>query len=975
MITPMNKLHGFELIKKIYVSEINSQVFLYRHLKTGAELLSAVNDDENKVFGITFRTPPTDSTGLPHIMEHSVLCGSRKYPVKEPFVELIKGSLNTFLNAFTYPDKTCYPVASTNLQDFYNLVDVYLDAVFFPIISPYTLMQEGWHYELLDKNEEMAFKGVVFNEMKGAYSSPDDILGDESQMQLMPDTPYGFQSGGDPEFIPDLTYQQFKTFHETFYHPSNAKIFFYGDDDPEKRLELLDEYLQEFNPIDLDSMPSLQEPFTTPVRKIIPYDAGDELENSKNYLTVNWLLPEGDQSELVLSLEILDHILLGTPASPLRKVLIESGLGEDVVGRGLTTEMRQMAFSTGMRGIKGENITAVEALIISSLETIASEGIDPKTIEASINTIEFSLRENNTGPYPRGLIVMLRTLGNWLYDHDPIEPLVFQNTLDSIKNKLASGELRFENLISSYLTTNPHRVTVILQPDSIIGKERLSKEKNRLKMVQDSLDENATEQIIQNTLKLNQIQETPDSPEALASIPMLTKSDLDPQIKTIPNEVLQTEPSTILFHNLFTSNILYLDLVFDLKTVPMEYLPYMRLFMRSLLEMGTEKESYVELIQRIGRETGGINQSIFTSQKADRENYLANLVIRSKVMVNKVPALISILEDILSIPDFANKTRFQQILLEEKSSMEAGIIPSGHRVVNNRIRAQYSPSAWITEQISGIDYLFFIRELIDSFDKKWEEISTILHTIRVNLLNQNNLVVNITIDQENFALLQPSITSFISSLPLVELSTPDWHITNQVINEGLVIPSQVNFVGKGANLFDFGYEEHGSMSVIVQYLRSTWLWEKVRVQGGAYGAFCNFDRFSGLFTYLSYRDPNVLETIKNYEKTAQFLGNIDLNEAELTKSIIGAIGEIDAYQLPDAKGYSAMLRYLMGINDENRQKYRDELLSTTIQDFVKFGNVLDQFNQQSNLVVLGSSGAIEKIQQKDQLFNIIRKII
>lgn len=971
----MKNFHGFELLKEVEVPEINSKVYLYRHIKTGAQLLSAINDDENKVFGVTFRTPPTDSTGLPHIMEHSVLCGSRKYPVKEPFVELIKGSLNTFLNAFTYPDKTCYPVASTNLQDFYNLVDVYMDAVFYPIISPYTLMQEGWHYELTDKNEEMSFKGVVYNEMKGAYSSPDDILGDESQMQLMPDSSYGFQSGGDPEFIPDLTYDQFKKFHETFYHPSNAKIYFYGNDDPENRLKILNEYLKDFEEIKVESLPKLQERFSEPIRKIIPYDCGEDVENAKAYLTVNWLLPEGDQSELVLSLAILEHVLLGTPASPLRKVLIESGLGEDVVGRGLINDMRQMAFSTGMRGISVENVDKVEQLIISSLENIASQGIDPKTIEASLNTIEFSLRENNTGPYPRGLIVMLRSLGSWLYDRDPIAPLAFQKTLDSIKSKLAAGELKFENLITEFLINNAHRLTLILNPDPKIGTVRAEKEKSRLAAIRSRLDHEQLEKIIQDTLTLKKLQETPDSPEALVTIPMLTKDDLDPKISILPNQIIQTKPFTMLYHDLFTSDILYLDLGFNLESLPVEYLPYMRLFMRSLLEMGTKKESYVELIQRIGRETGGIHQSLYTSEKATKNDFVANLMIRSKAVTNKVPALLTILDDILSIPDFTNKARFQQILLEEKSGMEAGIIPSGHRVVNNRLKAQYSDAAWVTEQMSGIEYLFFIRKLINQFDQEWESISSILEMIRATLVSQNNLLVNITIDQQNFNQIKPMIESFIDSIPLTTPIKTAWKLNKQILNEGLIIPSQVNFVGKGGNLYDLGYQDHGSMSVITHYLRSTWLWEKIRVQGGAYGGFCSFDRFSGLFSFLSYRDPNIIETINNYDKTSQFLIKNEINDSELTKSTIGAIGEMDTYQLPDAKGYTAMLRYLLDITDEDRQKYRDELLSTTNKDFALFAKVLGQLNDQSNVVVLGSAEAIEKVNQEHQLFKEIRKII
>jgi hypothetical protein len=971
----MKELHGFELIKEVVVTEINSTVNLYKHKKSGAEVMSITNDDENKVFGVTFRTPPSDSTGLPHIMEHSVLCGSRKYPVKEPFVELVKGSLNTFLNAFTYPDKTCYPVASTNLQDFYNLVDVYLDAVFFPLITPQTLMQEGWHYELNNIDDELTFKGVVYNEMKGAYSSPDDILGDESQMQLLPDTPYGFQSGGDPECIPDLTYEQFKQFHQTYYHPSNARIYFYGDDDPDVRLKLLNEYLNDFDQIQFNTLPNLQNNFSHPIKKVIPYDSGEDLENAKAYLTMNWLLPEGNNPALVLRLGILEHILLGTPASPLRKILIESGLGEDVVGRGLMEEMRQMAFSTGMRGIELSNVEMVEDLIISSLANIVKEGIDPKTIEASLNTIEFNLRENNTGPYPRGLIVMLRTLSAWIYDRDPIAPLAFQAHLDSIKSDLENGRFKFEKLIQQYLVDNPHRVTVILTPDSTIGIKRIEKEKNRLHESRAGFSDGDLKRILQETKDLKNRQETPDSAKALAMIPMLKKEDLDPKIKELPNQVIQTNPSTILFHDLFTSEILYFDLGFNLKAITPKHLPYMRLFMRALLEMGTKKETFVELIQRIGRETGGINHSLFTSQLANQKGLSAFLFLRAKVMANKTQSLLSILEDILLIPNFRDKERMRQILTEEKSSMEAGIIPSGHRVVNNRLKAQYSQSAWMTEQMSGIDYLFFIRELITQFDQNWEAIVDILEDIRKILFTQNNLIVNATIDKENWLTVEPEVKRFLERLPFKNDAVKEWTSNNSRINEGLVIPSQVNFVGKGGNLFELGYKDHGSMNVITQYLRGTWLWDKIRVQGGAYGGFCAFDRFSGIFTYLSYRDPNIVSTLENYDLTWQFLSNFELSEPELTKSIIGAIGELDAYQLPDAKGYSAMLRYLIGITDEDRQKFRDELLSTSLSDFRNFGQILEGLTTSASTIVLGSQDAIDKSNQEHHMFSEIRRVI
>ncbi len=971
----MSEQHGFELIQQTVVSEINSTVSLYKHKKTGAELMSVSNEDENKVFGITFRTPPADSTGLPHIMEHSVLCGSRKYPVKEPFVELIKGSLNTFLNAFTYPDKTCYPVASTNLQDFYNLIDVYLDAVFYPLISEQTLMQEGWHYTLDAANDEMKFKGVVFNEMKGAYSSPDDILGDESQMSLFPDTPYGLQSGGDPEVIPDLTYPQFKHFHETYYHPSNARIFFYGDDDPTQRLKLLDAYLNEFEAIAVPSALPLQPRFTEPRRKVLPYDAGESGETARAYLTVNWLLPEGNQPELVLGLGILDHILLGTPASPLRKTLLESGLGEDLVGSGLSKEYRQMMFSTGMRGIETKNIEMVEALVLETLKQIAHNGIDQNTIEASLNTLEFNLRENNTGSFPRGIAVMLRSLTNWLYERDPIQPLAFEAPLSHIKQKLATGENYFENLIEQYLISNAHRTTVILLPDATLAKKRQEKEAKRLQAAKAAMTPQQIEQTIQNAKYLKQLQETPDSPEALASIPMLKREDLELESRTLPIELLPHESVKLLYHDLFTSGILYLNLGFNLKSLPQEYLPYLRLFSKALLQTGTDKEDFVSFIQRIGRETGGIYHTLYTSKKSDKDESAAYLFLRAKTMVDQTEKLLAILFDTLTAANLSHKERVRQMVLEEKSSMEAGLIPSGHRVINNRLKAQFDEAAWATEQISGIDYLFFVRSLAEDFDGRWQEVETIFTTMRDLLIQQSNLICDFTIESAEKQTVWKALSSFLKNLPHTPHPQQTWQPEKMPRVEGLTIPTQVNYVGKGADLYHLGYQHHGSINVINQYLRSTWLWEKIRVQGGAYGGFSSFDRLSGVFNFLSYRDPNLLETLENYDHTADFLKHLEISESELTKSMIGSIGELDAYLLPDAKGYTAMLRYLLGVSDEERQKIREEILNTTEADFHKFGETLAALNQQAAVVVLGSADAIQKANTEKDNFLTVKQVL
>ena len=455
-------VHGFELLREQVIPELNTTGKLYRHAKTGAELLSLENADENKVFGINFRTPPSDSTGVAHILEHAVLCGSRKYPVKEPFVELIKGSLQTFVNAMTYPDKTCYPVASQNTQDFYNLIDVYLDAVLYPRLTPHILEQEGWHYELDVVDAPLTYKGVVFNEMKGVYSSPDSVLSEQSQQSLYPNNTYGLDSGGNPSNILDLTFAQLKGFHETFYHPSNARIFFYGDDEPEQRLRLIDEYLRDFDRREIDSEVALQPPFAEPRRLRRTYAGVQQDGEKKSMVTLNWMFAERPNAETGLGLAILNYLLIGTPAAPLRKALIDSGLGEDLTGAGLVESLRQQMFSTGLKGIDENDAGEVEALVLQTLGQLAQQGIDPDTVAAALNMVEFSMRENNTGSFPRGISLMLHALNEWLYGGDPFASLAFDAPLSAVKARVAGGERFFESLIVRYLLDNPHRTTVVL---------------------------------------------------------------------------------------------------------------------------------------------------------------------------------------------------------------------------------------------------------------------------------------------------------------------------------------------------------------------------------------------------------------------------------------------------------------------------------------------------------------------------------
>ncbi len=846
-------------------------------------------------------------------------------------------------------------------------MDVYVDAVFFPLIPPQTLQQEGWHYELESLEAPLTYKGVVFNEMKGAYSSPENLLARYSQEALFPDTPYGVDSGGDPQAIPNLTYTQFKSFHETYYHPSNAYIFMYGDDDPQTRLRLMSEYLQPFTRRQVDSAVPVQPPFAAPRSITVPYAAGEDSESSKGYVTVNWLLAENRDPETILGLSILSHILIGTPASPLRKALIDSGLGEDLVGSGLEPELRQAYFSTGLKGLsvsdqlQVENVAEVEALIFETLEGLARDGIDPETVFASLNTTEFRLRENNTGSFPRGLLLMLRALTTWLYDGDPASALAFESPLESIKARLKAGQPYFEDLIRRYLLNNPHRSTVVLQPDPGLQARLDAAETERLAAARLAMSPQELQDIIENAESLKRQQEAPDSPEVLALIPSLKLEDLDRQNKPIPLELLDLDGTPLLYHDLFTNGILYLDVGFDLHAIPQELLPYLPLFGRALVEIGTQTQDFVRLSQRIGRSTGGIHASFFTSAVTELDDPAAWFFLRGKAVASQTGELLSILQDILLTVQLDNPERFRQMVLESKADLEAMLVPAGHRVVNTRLKSRFDQSAWLDEQMGGISYLFFLRELANQVDQDWPSVLHKLETIRKLLINRRVMLCNLTIDSENWAVIQPQLTSFLAALPAPAASRHTWSPEFVAYDEALTIPAQVNYVGKGADLYQLGYRLDGSLFVILNYLRTTYLWEKIRVQGGAYGGFATFDHRSGVFTYLSYRDPNLLATIENYDRTPHFLREIDgsrLSQEELTKSIIGVIGDLDAYQLPDAKGFSSLTRFLAGETDQARQQRREQVLATKQDDFRQFSQVLEEVSRQGQVVVLGSQESI-----------------
>jgi Zn-dependent M16 (insulinase) family peptidase len=803
----------------------------------------------------------------------------------------------------------------------------------------------------------------VFNEMKGAYSSPDGVLETVIVNSLFPRHVYGVDSGGDPRHIPDLTYENFKAFHASYYHPSNSFIFFYGNDDPEKRLERMEGYLRPYKKIKVRSGIPLKKPFKRARRVQYAYDAGQDTDiKKKHYLTVNWVLPETSDPVMNFSLRILSNILIGTPASPLKKALLDSGLGEDLAGIGLESDVRQIIFSTGLKGTRARDAKKIESLIFDTLEKLVRGGIDPDMIAASLNTIEFRLRENNTGSLPRGISLMLRSLTTWLHDDDPFKLLAFEAPLGAIKAKLTNDNRYFEKLIETYLLENQHRTILRLKPDPDFGRRFDEEEKARLAKVRETLTEEQLKEIVETTKALKKRQETPDTEEALATIPVLKLQDLEKASRTIPIEVMDMQDTDVLYHDLFTNGIVYLDLGFDLHALPKDLLPLTEVFGRALLEMGTETEDYVKLSQRIGKSTGGIFSSTGTSAVIGSRESVAKLFLRGKATVAQSSELLNILKDVLLTTKFDNQERLKQIVLEEKAGLESMLVPRGHIFVNQRLRAQFSEAGWAQDQMSGVGYLFALRDLEKAIDKKWASVLEKLEAMRDALVNRNALLCNVTVDASNWDVFKPQLDSFLSALPAKDVSLSPFNVQPVQMREGLTIPAQVNYVGKGLNLYELGYERDGSAMVVNGYMQMAYLWEKIRVQGGAYGGFSAFDDVSGVFTFLSYRDPNVASTIENYDKAGAFLKGLDssrLSDNELTKAIIAAIGELDAYQLPDAKGYTSMLRHLTNRTDALRQKIREEVLSTNGEDFIALGEALEKAAQSEAVAVIGSQSALE----------------
>lgn len=954
---------GFRLEESKTIKEINSQALRFCHEKSGAQLLYLQNEDDNKVFSVSFRTPPADDTGLPHILEHSVLCGSRKFPLKEPFVELIKGSLNTFLNAMTFSDKTMYPVASRNDKDFRNLMDVYLDAVFYPNIytSPEILMQEGWHYELDSSDAPITYKGVVYNEMKGVFSSPESIVERKAQESLFPDNAYGFESGGDPEFIPNLTQAQFLDFHKKYYHPTNSYFYLYGDMDIIEQLGFIDEqYLSRFERINVDSHITYQEPFDKARTMQVYYPvSATEKTDDKTFLNMNFVVGRSTDPEVYLAFNILTHLLLGTPAAPLKKALIEAGIGKDVFGS-YEGGILQPVFTIGVRNANPGQAGSFEKVVIDTLHRLVTEGIDKSLVEASVNLKEFQLREANYGSWPKGLVYNLKCMHSWLYDADPTMHLEYENVLERVKEAMVSPY--FEDMITTYLLSNNHRSLVVAQPKIGLEEERTEADRRLLSQYKDSLSQEEIVSLIAQTAQLKERQATVDPAEALACIPLLTLDDIESKAPELPQVERTIDGVKVLAHPLFTNKIAYIDFYFDSSAVPQELLHYLILLTTMLGKVSTGDNHYSDLSNLINIHTGGIQYaSAAYDKKADDTTYQPKLVVKTKALVEKIPQLMKLLGEILGDSRFDDHKRLKEIISEVKAKMDGMFVDQGHLVAMQRLISYFSPSGKYAE-LSGLPFYRFITALEQDFAVRSAEVAANLAVVANLVFNRQGLLASVTMSDDDYGAFAENFALCSERLGDFALVPNQYHFDLVSANEGLMTASKVQYVAKGSNFRRLGYRYTGSMRVLETILRFDYLWNRVRVQGGAYGAFAQFDK-NGNMVFASYRDPNLSETLRIYDETENYLRNFAVSDREMGKYIIGTMSKVDTPLTPSMKGERATGRYIQQITPADVQRDRDEILATRQSDIRECADLIKAVLAAGNICVLGNEEKIKNSQE------------
>lgn len=963
--------HGFVLNKVKKIAEITATAYTFLHEKSGARLLYLENDDDNKVFSITFRTPPNDSTGVAHIVEHSVLCGSRKFPMKEPFVELVKGSLNTYLNAMTFPDKTMYPVASRNDKDFQNLMDVYLDAVFYPKMYdlPEILMQEGWHYEIEDKTAPLAYKGVVYNEMKGAFSSPEAVLDKEILTALFPDTTYGYESGGDPEVIPELTQEMFLNFHNKYYHPANSYIYLYGKMDILEKLAFLDAaYLKDFNKQMIDSQIEQQEIFDEPQLIVSDYPISEsEQLQDKTFLSLNCIVGQADETEVMLAMQILEHFLLRTQSAPLKKALIDAEIGKDVLSS-FSESILQPTFSIIVSGSNEGKIEKFKNVIQSTLEKLVHDGIDKELIEASINLLEFRLREADYGQSPKGLVYNIKLMNTWLYDADPLLQLEYEKPLQKVKAALTTDY--FERLIQTRLLDNSHVALVVLKPNQKLAQVKSAELQKHLDDYKQSLSSDEIDQLIAMTKQLKLRQETADTSEVLATIPLLELKDIKPEAEKLVLAEKSLAGNKVLFHPITTNGIAYIGLYFDAAAVPANLVPYSYLLSELLGKVTAGKYEYADLANAINLHTGGISYDIFAYTESDQpDSSKPKFKLKAKALIEKLPQLTDLLSEILLESRFDDKKRLKELIEQIKSSLEMYLLRNAQQVIAGRILSYFSLAGKYNEQ-GILSFYEFTKDLMSDIDNRLPEIQENLAKVQKILFNRHNLLTSITVDEDKYDTFCEKFTLFYDRLTMQRFNTEEFPFAIDRRNEGLMTSSKIQYVGKGANFIRLGYQYTGSLKVLETILRYDYFWNRIRVQGGAYGAFTQFRR-NGCMIFGSYRDPNLAETVEVYDRTADYLRQFAVSEREMVKYIIGTMSSLDTPLTPQMKGEVAAECYIRSITQENLQKERDEVLATRQEDIQKLADLIDACMAENYLCVLGGE---QKIKENKEIFYEIKNV-
>ncbi|HWT76322.1 MAG TPA: insulinase family protein [Mobilitalea sp.] len=971
---------SYEFLFEEKLEDLNGIGKVLLHKKTGARVALIANDDNNKVFSIGFRTPPVNSTGVAHIIEHSVLCGSKNFPAKDPFVELAKGSLNTFLNAMTYPDKTLYPVASMNDQDFKNLMHVYMDAVLYPNIYERReiFLQEGWHYELEDENAELKYNGVVYNEMKGAFSSPESQLFRLVQNSLFPDTTYGVESGGDPDYIPELTYEEFINFHKTYYHPSNSYIYLYGDMDFEERLDWLDrEYLNQYDQLQVNSEVKMQKGFDA-MREVKAFYSLSEDEDAKEntYLSFNTVVGNSLDKELGLTFQILDYVLLQAPGAPIKQALLDAGIGKDILG-GFEDEIFQPTFMITAKNSEENRKDLLISTVRGVLTNLVAKGLDEKSLRAAINFYEFKYREADYGQFPKGLLYYLRAMGSWLHnDKKPFLHLKDSSGYNFLKEKIGTGY--YEKVIKEYLLDNTHTSIVILSPKSGLGGEKEEKLKKRLAEYKATLSKEEIQKIVTETKELKQYQEIPSTREELEKIPLLTRDDIGKKIEPLYNKEDRIDGVKVIHHNVYTNKIAYLRLLFNVKNVPKELLPYASLLSFVLGYVDTQNYTYLDLSNEINIHTGGISTNVRSfSIKGSSEKYYPVFEFTTKVLYDKLSESFRLIEEMLYRTKLEDTKRLKEIVDEMKSKLQMNFNSSGHSVALDRAMSYYSVHGLFKEITTGIALYKFIEDLADNFTAKAGNAIAKMKELMQMIFTKENLLISITADEEGYERFKEKLPSFSSDLKLkADSKLFEAYDTSALqpvsLNEGFKTAMQVQYVARVGNFLKAGYEYTGAMKVLKTILSYDYLWINVRVKGGAYGCMCGFSGVDGDAYFTSYRDPNLRETNQIYEKVVDYIQNFTAEERDITKYIIGTFSTLDTPLTPQSKGKRSLSMYIAVVTEEELQKERDEVLNVTMEDIRALHKAVKAVIDAGHICVIGNE---EKINANKDMFKEVKNLM